>query len=86
MAVDGFSSYLKAFRRTFRAPFYTGKVGRPKLIAWPKVAIAQVIKKRSEGVLEIERRIVQGCEVMIGRVLQSSQGGGCLNTAYIERL
>ncbi len=86
MTVDGFSSYLKAFRRAFRTPFYTGKVGRPQLVAWPKVAIAQVIKKRIEGALEIERHIVQGCELMIGRVLQSSQGGGCLNTAYIERL
>jgi transposase-like protein len=86
LAADGFSSYLKAFRRAFRAPLYTGKVGRPKLVAWPKVAIAQVIKRRIGGVLEIERRIVQGCEAMIAQVLQSSQGGGCLNTAYIERL
>ncbi len=56
------------------------------LIAWPKVAIAQVIKRRMHSALEIERRIVQGCEAMIGRLLLESQGGGCLNTAYIERL
>ncbi len=86
LAVDGLWSYVKAFRKAFRAPLYTGKVGRPQLVAWPKLAIGQVIKRRVEGVLSIERRVVQGNEEMIRRVLVESQGGGCLNTAYIERL
>jgi transposase-like protein len=86
LAVDGLSSYLTAFRQAFRTPVYTGKVGRPRLVAWPKVAIVQVVKRRVEGLLEIERRLVQGCEAMITAVLLASQGGGLINTAYIERL
>jgi hypothetical protein len=37
-------------------------------------------------VLTIDRRIVQGCEKMIERLLNSTQNGGVINTAYIERL
>jgi transposase-like protein len=86
LAVDGLSSYLTAFWQAFRTPLYTGKAGRPRLIAWSKVAIVQVVKRRVEGVLEIERRVVQGCEEMITALLLASQGGGFINTAYIERL
>jgi transposase-like protein len=86
LAVDGLASYVSAFRQAFRAPLHTGKVGRPRLVPWPKVAIVQVIKRRVEGTLCIERRITQGGEEMVGRVLRESQGGGCINTAYIERL
>ncbi len=86
LVADGLASYLSAFRQAFRTPLYSGKAGRPRLKAWPKVAIAQVIKRRAGGILEIERRIVQGAEKMVQRLLHESQGGGCLNTSYIERL
>jgi transposase-like protein len=93
LAVDGLASYVTAFRQAFRAPLHTGKAGRPRLLPWPNVAIVQVIKRRVEGVLSVERRITQGSEEMVGRVLRESQGGGCINfaqhhevTAYIERL
>ena len=93
LAADGLASYVSAFRQAFRVPLYTGKAGRPRLVPWPNIAIVQVIKRRVEGVLSVERRVTQGSEEMVGRVLRESQGGGCINfaqhhevTAYIERL
>ncbi|MDQ3457945.1 MAG: hypothetical protein M3498_01365 [Deinococcota bacterium] len=86
LAADGLASYVSAFRQAFRAPLYTGKPGRPRLVPWPNIAIVQVIKRRVEGVLCVERRVTQGSEEMVGRILRESQGGGCINTAYIERL
>ncbi len=35
MAVDGLVSYIKATRRSFRSLLHIGKLGRPRLIAWP---------------------------------------------------
>ena len=86
LAVDGLSSYVKAFRRAFRTPLRAGKSGRPRLLAWPKIAIVQVVKQRKANELSLERRIVQGCEKMIEHLLRISQHGGMINTAYIERL
>jgi len=87
LAVDGLASYVKAFRRAFRTSFRErGHQGRPQLIAWPHIAIVQVVKQRKAKVLTVERRIVQGCEKMILRLLRLSQNGGVINTAYIERL
>jgi transposase-like protein len=87
LAVDGLSSYLKAFRLSFRTSFLEkGKKGRPRMISWSNVAIVQVVKQRKENVLTVERRIAQGCEKRIERLLTLTQNGGVINTAYIERL
>ena len=87
LAVDGLASYVKAFQRAFRTSYReNGTLGRPCLIAWPKIAIVQVVKQRKAKKFTIDRRIVQGCEKMIARLLLSSQNGGQINTAYIERL
>jgi transposase-like protein len=86
LAVDGLTSYVKAFARAFRTPLDDGSPGRPRLISWPNLAIVQVVKQRSAGQLTIARRIVQGSEKMIARLLGRTQGGGVINTAYIERL
>jgi hypothetical protein len=86
LAVDGLSSYVKAFRRTFRTPFKGENGGRRHLISWPNIAIVQVVKQRQQENLFIERRIVQGCSRMISELLEITQGGGVINTAYIERL
>jgi transposase-like protein len=86
LAVDGLASYVKAFKRAFRTPLDDGSPGRPRLISWPNIAIVQVVKQRIAGQLTIERRIVQGCEKMIAGLLHLTQGGGVINTAYIERL
>ena len=87
LAVDGLSSYLKAFRRSFRTSYLEkGKMGRPHQISWSNIAIVQVVKQRQEKVLTVERRIAQGCEKRIERLLSITQNGGVINTAYIERL
>jgi transposase-like protein len=88
LAVDGLASYVEAFQRAFRSPLpRAGRFGRPRLVSWPDIAIVQVVKRRTESGLHIERRIVQGCLRQIERLRQASQRGpGVINTAYIERL
>ena len=86
LAVDGLASYVKAFRGAFRTPLQDGSQGRPKMISWSNIAIVQVVKQRCAGKLTIDRRIVQGCQNMIQRLIQATQGDGMINTAYIERL
>jgi hypothetical protein len=89
LAVDGLVSYVTAFRLAFRSkvPHWHGEFGRCKLVAWPAVAIVQVVKQRVEGVLTIERRIVQGGKDMVERLITTTQNGkGVINTAFIERL
>jgi hypothetical protein len=87
VAVDGLASYVTAFQQAFRSvlPRY-GQVGRAKLRAWSEVVIVQVVKQRQAGRWTIERRIVQGTQAMLARLVEVSQGGGGINTAYIERL
>jgi len=88
LAVDGLSSYVTAFRDAFRTalPRRRGETGRPRLIAWPDIAIVQVVKQRCGDKLHIDRRIVQGGKDMIQRLIQATQGHGGINTAFIERL
>jgi len=80
--VDGLPSYVKAVQVAFRSPLRTGKVGRPHLVPWPDIAIAQVVKRRTSEGLHITRRIAQGCPEMVRHLL----GRHAINTAYIERL
>jgi transposase-like protein len=86
LAVDGWKSYVRAFRLAFRTPVKEGRRGRPRLLAWTNLAITQVIKRRQERTFSIERRIAQGSEELLIYLLQASQPGGLINTAYIERL
>lgn len=87
LAVDGLSSYVTAFQRAFRTKLpRRGRIGRCNLVPWPNIAIVQVVKQRTAEGLTIDRRIVQGSAAMIQRVLARTQGGGVINTAYIERL
>ena len=87
LAVDGLVTYVGAFRRAFRSPLPRyGAPGRPALVAWPDIVIVQVVKKRSAKRFDIVRRIVQGAPEQVAGLLQISQGGTVINTAYIERL
>jgi transposase-like protein len=87
LAVDGLSSSVQAFQAALRSPLPRGgQAGRPRLVAWPNIAIVQVVKRHTSGVGDIQRRIVQGCPRLIERLLQATQGGGVINTAFIERL
>jgi len=85
-AADGFAAYVGAVQAAFRTPLPTGRVGRPRLVSWPDVAIVQVIKHRTATTWRIRRRIVQGSHDLVAGLLRASQGGGKINTAYIERL
>jgi hypothetical protein len=88
LAVDGLASYVSAFRNAFRSKFprQAGETGRCKMISWPDIAIVQVVKQRVEGVLNVERRIVQGPQDVVTRLIAKTQGQGVINTAFIERL
>lgn len=87
IAVDGLPSYVKAFGRAFRTKLPRhGKPGRCRWRVWSELMMVQVVKKRSEGKLTITRRIVQGCGQQIAHLIQTSQGQGGINTAFIERL
>jgi len=87
LAVDGLASYVSAFQRAFRSPLpRRGQPGRCQLRPWSEVAIVQVVKQRLNGRLSIVRRIAQGSADQVTRLLQVSQGGGKINTAFIERL
>jgi hypothetical protein len=89
LAADGLVSYVTAFRMAFRSkvPHWRGEMGRCKLVSWPDIAIVQVVKQRVEGMLTIDRRIVQGSQEMVEHLIQATQNGkGVINTAFIERL
>jgi len=86
LAVDGLASYVKAFRHAFRSPWPTGRVGRPRLIPWPDMAIVQVVKHRGAATFTIHRRIAGGSAALVEHLIRASQAGGTINTAYIERL
>lgn len=97
---DGFAAYLKEVRNAFRSPCHSGKRGRPPLLEWPGVVLAQIIKSRQGRRLkEITRRVVEGARVLAPKaptqsqkqaqaasLIKASQGSGGLNTSYIERL
>lgn len=84
---DGFVSYLEAFRRSFRSPLRTGRIGRPRLMAWPDIALGRVVKQYAKRrPIGVERRLVQGKTTLVEHLLAASQAGGVLNVAYIERL
>ncbi len=85
--VDGFSSYVDAVKRTFRRSEPSGRRGRPRLVAWGELVLGQVIKRtKQRRVVSVERRLMLGEQVQAQELLEQTQGGGVLNTAYIERL
>jgi transposase-like protein len=89
LAADGLASYVTAFRMAFRSkvPHWRDEIGRCKMVSWPDIAIVQVVKQRVEGVLTVDRRIVQGSQAMVEGLIKATQNGkGVINTAFIERL
>ncbi len=85
--VDGCKTYIGAIHRVFREPIHTGQPGRPRLRPWDGIHIAQVVKRYArKRVVAVTRRVVQGTQAQIDALLHETQGGGVINTAYIERL
>jgi transposase-like protein len=84
---DGLCSYIRAIRETLRDPVRTGAQGRPRLRPWRNVCMAQVVKRYAQRhVVEVERRLIEGTPARVETLRRRSQGGGVINTAYIERL
>ncbi len=85
LCVDGFRGYVQAFQRVFRKPVPTGQRGRPRLYPWGNVCLVQIVKHAaaSQGMF---CRLIQGNGAQVMALLQHTQHGGVVNTAYIERL
>lgn len=87
VVVDGFRSYVDAVRLAFRTRDHRGGRGAPRKVAWPELCIGQVVKQYSgKRVVGVRRRIVQGSQQMVERLVRAVPGCLVLNTAYIERL
>jgi transposase-like protein len=85
--MDGCPAYIQAIRSVFREAIRTGKAGRPHWRPWDGILMAQVVKKYAgKRVVAIHRRLVQGTAAQVQALVQRTQGGGTINTAYIERL
>jgi transposase-like protein len=85
--VDGLRAYVQAIARTFREPLPARQRGRPRLRPWDGVCSAQVLKQYAQRqVVGIVRRVTQGTLPQVVSLLAQTQGGGQINTAYIERL
>jgi transposase-like protein len=87
VVVDGFASYIAAFRRAFRTREHHGGRGAPRKVPWRDLTIGQVVKQYAgKRVVGVTRRLVQGTSAMAQRLLEQTPGCQVLNTAYIERL
>lgn len=88
LSSDGFSAYQSAFRRAFRSPApRAGSRGRPRLLPWEGVVVVQVVKQYvKQRVVAVQQRLVRGREAQLAALLVQTQGGGGINTSYIERL
>ena len=87
VCVDGLASYVTAFRRAFRVPVHTGRVGRPRLVLPDGFLLGQVVKPYAQRhVIAVAHRVVCGTPAAITAALAATGGGTVINTAYIERL
>lgn len=83
---DGLVTYIDAMRKAFRTR-QSGTGGRPRLVPWPELAIAQVVKQYAgRAVTGTVHRLVHGSARLFLTLLWSTAGCQVLNTAYIERL
>ena len=83
---DGLKTYIDVVRRAFRTR-QTGTGGRPRLVVWPDLVIAQVIKQYTgRAVTGTIHRLVHGSVRMFLTLLWSIPQCQVLNTAFIERL
>lgn len=83
---DGLTTYIDAVRKAFRTR-QTGTGGRPRLVGWPDLVIAQVVKQYAgRAVTGTVHRLVQGSVRSFLTLLWSTPQCQVLNTAFIERL
>lgn len=88
ICVDGLSTYVTAIRQVFRDRLPRNhQTGRCRLQPWRGLYLAQVLKQYAKRrVVAVKHRIVQGRRTAVQRLIERTQGGGGINTAYIERL
>jgi transposase-like protein len=83
---DGLTTYIDVMRKAFRTRV-TGTGGRPRLVGWPDLVIAQVVKQYAgRAVRGTIHRLVHGSVRLYLTLLWSTKGCQVLNTAFIERL
>jgi transposase-like protein len=86
LVTDGLSTYVNAFRKAFRTAVRVPH-GRPRLVIWPDLVIAQVVKQYAKRcVTGTVHRLVEGSIGQFLTLLWSTPGCTTLNTAFIERL
>jgi transposase-like protein/IS1 family transposase len=84
---DGLRAYVRAFRRTWKRPVRTGKVGRPRLVEEQGLLLGQAVKRYDKRrVVGVVHRAAVGTLEAIEAALGATGSGGVINTAYIERL
>ncbi len=88
VCTDGWAAYPNSIKRAFRDKVKeTVGRGRASLRVWPQLCIATVIKRtEKKHVVEVTRKMTLGTLKRATTLLQASQGGTALNTAFIERL
>jgi hypothetical protein len=85
---DGWAASPNSIRRAFRQQVKKlAGVGRASLEVWPHLHIGTVIKRtEKKRVVEITRKMAYGLLDQAEKLLQLSDGGNVLKTAFIERL
>lgn len=84
---DGLAAYVTVLCRVFRERAPRTQRGRCRLLIWPGLLVAQVVKRYEQRrVCGVERRVKRGTAEEVEAVRQQSAGAGVLNTSYIERL
>lgn len=86
LCTDGLRSYWSGACHVFRERVASGRPGRPRLVLWPTLLVAQVVKQyKARRVIGVERRIKRGTEEQVRAVQYRAHSESVLNTAYIER-
>jgi hypothetical protein len=88
ISTDGWAAYPASIQRAFREKVkkVAGR-GRARLEVWADLCIATVIKRAEKHrVVEVTRKMTLGALEQAEQLLDASQGGTVLNTAFIERL
>lgn len=87
VCTDGWAPYPKSSRRAFREKVKrTAGRGRCRLVCWPGLCIATVIKRTEQKrVVEITRSVTRGTVVQARSLLTMTQGCMEFNTSLIER-
>jgi hypothetical protein len=85
--VDGFASYVDAFKMAFRFEVHLGGVGRSRKLHWPDFVLGQVIKEKvGKRLVGIKVKVAHGCGGDLMHRLWQTPGCVVPNTSYIERL